>query len=54
MDIEHIHYTYVFLNPANSDTENGIKKNQKCHLKKIMYSGNWKTGKTKNELNVPE
>ena len=29
----------MFLKPANSDTENGIKK---FPLKKIRYSGNWK------------
>ena len=36
---------YMFLKPANSDTENGIKKDQKMSPEKIMYSGNWKTGK---------
>ena len=36
------------MKPANSDTENGVKKNQKCHLKKIMYIGNSETGKVKN------
>ena len=41
---------YMFLKPANSDTEHGIKKIQKCPLKKIMYSGNWKTGKDTFEI----
>ena len=41
----------MFLKPANSVTENGIKKKiQKCHLKKIMYSESSNTGKVKNEL----
>ena len=32
----------MFLKPANSDTENGIKK--------ILYSENSKTGKVKNKI----
>ena len=32
----------MFLQPENSDTENGIKK--------IMYSGNMETGEVENEM----
>ena len=31
---------YMFLKAAQSDTENGIKKTQKCLQKKIIYSVN--------------
>ena len=39
-----IYIIYVFLKPANSYTENGIKQIRKCPLEKFMCSGNWKTG----------
>ena len=29
----------MFLKPANSDTENGIKKNQKCPLSRRAENG---------------
>ena len=35
---------YMFLKPANSDTENDIKKNKKCPLKKSCTA---KTGEKK-------
>ena len=36
---------YMIWKPANSDTENGMKKNRKMSPeKKIMYSGNGKNG----------
>ena len=36
---------YMFLEPANSDTENGIKKIKNIPWKKFMYSENWITWK---------
>ena len=38
----------MFLKPANSDTEYGIKKIKTVTGKKIMYSGNAKPEKVKN------
>ena len=40
----------MFLKPAYSDTEKGINKIKKFYLKKIMYGGNSKTGKVKNQM----
>ena len=36
----------MFMKPAKSE-----KKIQKCRLKNIMYSRNWKTGKMKYGMN---
>ena len=39
----------MFLTPINFDTENGIDK-FKMSLKKIIYSGNWKTFLNKTDI----
>ena len=39
------------MKPANSETENDIKRKlENITRKRVMYSGNSKTGKVKNEL----